>query len=157
MIDNMEAWQIWLAIGIGLFALETIVPGFVLGCLGVGALLTVIPSYFDISFNAQLVLFSIASILSFFLLRPFVLKWMDGDKRVKTNVDFLIGQLGIVSKDFDNTLKKGRVRAAGDDWLALNVGDESLKIGDPVIVTGVDSITLLVKKKQTTSKTQNIN
>ena len=33
-----EVWQLWIAAAIGLIILEVFVPGFVLACLGVGAL-----------------------------------------------------------------------------------------------------------------------
>lgn len=145
-MEIFEAWQIWLAIGIGLLALEAIVPGFVLGSFAIGALVTIVPAALGLSMSIQIIIFSIASVISFLLLRPFVMKYLDKGEVVKLNADGLVGQRGVVSIAFDHQLKKGRVRVAGDDWVALNLGNEELSINDVIVVEKVDSITLEVRK-----------
>jgi len=49
-----EAWQIWIAVGLGLMVLEVFVPGFVLACLGLGSFGGAIAAYLEASFEMQL-------------------------------------------------------------------------------------------------------
>ena len=148
----MDPWQYWLIIGIILFALETIIPGFVLGCLGIGALATVFVALFDVSLEGQLIAFAIISLLSFIGIRPFILRYLNRGTDISTNVDSLIGKTAEVSKAFDNKLHRGRVKIDGDDWLAYTETPTSLKKHDLVKILKVDSNTLLVEPLKNNDK-----
>ena len=142
---NFFQWEYWVALALVLLILEIFLPGFVLFCLGVGCLGGALAEFLDLSVNWQLVFFSITSLLSFFLLRPLLMKrfWSKGD--LKTNTDALIGQRGKVSQDFDPTMKLGRVTVGGDDWRAETLEGEVLSRGSVVEIVRVESNTLIVK------------
>ena len=69
-----EAWQIWIAVGLGLMVLEVFVPGFVLACLGLGSLGGATAAYLEASFEMQLVVSALTALVAFVFLRPFALK-----------------------------------------------------------------------------------
>ncbi len=144
MMDFFQ-WHWWAAAAILLFIAEIFVPGFFLLCLGVGAAGASITAAVGLNSSVQLVAFSAFSLLSFFTIRPILMKRMWKGPDVKTNVDALVGQRGKVTQEFDPALRLGRVAAAGDDWRAECVNDTALRIGDIIEVVRVESNTLIVK------------
>ncbi len=146
----MTYWQIWLSIGLVLFALEVFTSGFVLGCLGIGAFLTVLFTLIvDTSLPYQLIIFAIGSLLSLVFIRPLVTRLYGED--VPMNIYSLVGKIAIVSKEFDPNTHIGRVKIDGDDWRALVETEEDaseLSIGSPVSIVKVDSNTLIIKPKK---------
>ncbi len=141
----MTAWQIWLTLGLIFFAFEIFTPGFVLGCLGIGAFLTLPFTFFEISIWGQLILFAITTVLSFFFIRPLVVR-LYGDS-VPMNVYSLVGKSAIVTRSFDPKSHIGRVKIDGDDWRAVleDESEVSLNAGDLVRIEAVDSNTLIVQ------------
>ncbi len=144
MMDFFQ-WHWWAAAAILLFIAEIFVPGFFLFCLGVGAAGASLVAAIGLGSSAQLVAFSAFSLLSFFTIRPILMKRMWKGPDVKTNIDALVGQRGKVTQEFDPALRLGRVAAAGDDWRAECENDTALRIGDLVEVVRVESNTLIVK------------
>jgi membrane protein implicated in regulation of membrane protease activity len=145
MIMELFQWHWWAAAGILLFIAEIFVPGFFLLCLGVGAAGASMVAALGLGSSAQLIAFSAFSLLSFFTIRPLLMKRMWKGSEVKTNMDALVGQRGKVTQEFDPALRLGRVAAAGDDWRAECTNDTALRIGDLVEVVRVESNTLVVK------------
>lgn len=144
MMDFFQ-WHWWAAAAILLFIAEIFVPGFFLLCLGVGAAGASVTAAIGLNSSVQLIAFSAFSLLSFFTVRPILMKRMWKGPDVKTNVDALVGQRGKVTQEFDPALRLGRVAAAGDDWRAECVNDTALRIGDIIEVVRVESNTLIVK------------
>ncbi|MBL7982730.1 MAG: NfeD family protein [Flavobacteriales bacterium] len=144
MMDFFQ-WHWWAAAAILLFIAEIFVPGFFLLCLGVGAAGASFTAAIGLNSSVQLIAFSAFSLLSFFTIRPILMKRMWKGPDVKTNVDALVGQRGKVTQEFDPALRLGRVAAAGDDWRAECVNDTALRIGDIIEVVRVESNTLIVK------------
>ena len=103
-----EAWQIWIAVGLGLMVLEVFVPGFVLACLGLGSFGGAIAAYLEASFEMQLVVSALTALVAFIFLRPFALKMgFSGNERL-SGVDALLGRECIVTQDFDPASGLGR-------------------------------------------------
>jgi len=143
----MEYWHLWIAAGFILFIVEIFAPGFVLACLGIGALGAGVTALYTDSLEIQLTVFSVISIICFFLVRPLAVKAFFKDDNFKSNTDVLVGKTAEVSKDFNPSLKRGRVKIDGDDWRAETEIDESLSTGDIVEIIRVESNTLIVTKK----------
>jgi len=140
-------WHIWIILATLLFLVEIFLPGFVLACLGIGALGAAISALFIESIELELTIFSILSIASFFLVRPFALKTLFKEDNFKSNVDVLIGKSAEVTEAFSEKLQRGRVKIDGDDWRAETVELETLVPGDVVTIIKVESNTLIVTKK----------
>jgi len=129
---HLEPWHIWLIIGIALFIIEIFTPAFVAGSLGVGAILSAIGAVaFNLSFNMQLVVFGVFSLLSFFAIRPIFLKYLDKSE-IETNVDAMIGRQGVVIKPIEKG-QYGYVKIDGDQWRAV-AEDNALVIEKDAIV-----------------------
>lgn len=138
-------WHWWAAVAIVLLIAEIFVPGFWLFCVSIGCLAASAGAAAGAGPIAQLILCASAALLSFFTLRPLLMKRMWKGPEVRTNVDALVGQRGRVSQDFEPGLRLGRVAVGGDDWRAECINDRALRTGDLVEVVRVDSNTLIVK------------
>ena len=144
----MVLWKLWIIVGVALFAAEIFVPGFFSACVGVAFFVTAIPAFFELSIKEQIVIFSIANLVIFFGMRPFFLKYLSPSKNeTKTNVDALIGQIGVVSEAIDANNTQGRVKAGGDDWRALSSHGGAIAAGQKVVVLRVDGTKLIVEPK----------
>lgn len=138
-------WHWWAAAALILFIAEIFLPGFWLVSLGIGCAGGSIAAALGLAPEWQLVLFSGFSLLSFFTIRPLLMKRMFKGPEVRTNVDALVGQRGRVSQDFEPALRLGRVAVGGDDWRAECINERALRIGDIVEVVRVESNTVIVK------------
>ena len=146
---EISPWLVWFAAAIVLMVLEVFVPGFVLGCLAIGALGGMVASWVTDSWEIQLLVASVGAASAFVFIRPFALKKLFRENELKTNIDSLIGRRARVSQSFDQELLKGRVAVDGDDWMAISYEQGELHQGAVVIIEKVDSNTLIVKPLNT--------
>lgn len=65
---------------------------------------------------------------------------------VLTNVDAMIGNVAKVTETINNLEQTGRVYFEGNDWSAQSEKNEIISTGKNVIITKVNSITLIVKQ-----------
>lgn len=143
----MEYYQIWLIAAIVLVIIELLTAGFGVICFAIGALFSALVAFLDANLVWQLVVFAVASVLSFVFLRPVLLRLLDKkSKDVKTNADALIGKTAIVSETVDPDKNLGRVAVDGDDWKAVSADGSVINKGEKVQIVSRDSIILTVKK-----------
>jgi membrane protein implicated in regulation of membrane protease activity len=143
---------LWFLLGLSLILLEFVVPGVILVFFGIGAWAAAITTYFGLtaSFQSQLLVFGVTSILFLVALR----KWIRGkfyghvaDVQDQTqNLDEFSGQTVVVLEDVIPNKMEGAVEFKGARWRA--VCDEHIKKGEIAIITGVDGIILKVRKKE---------
>jgi membrane protein implicated in regulation of membrane protease activity len=116
---ELEIWHIWIILAVILLIVEIFTPAFLAACLAIGCIFAGISSSMAFGVKIQLLAFSIGTLISFFGVRPFILKY--GHKKsgdLKTNVDALVGKSGKVTVTIDNFQNQGRVTVEGDDWKA---------------------------------------
>lgn len=144
---EFELWHIWLLAALLFFIMEIFVPSFVLFNFGIGALIGSLVAGMDVSLEWQIVAFSAGTLLSFFLIRPFMRKiaYKRSDD-TKTNVDAMIGRLATVSEEISNENNRGRVLLDGDDWKARSLGNDVIPAGTTVEIVQLNSIVVTVKK-----------
>lgn len=144
-MDFFFEWHWWAGAALVLLIAEIFVPGFFLLCLGIGCAGGSLAAWAGAGEGGQLIAFSIVALISFFTIRPLLMKkfWKDGG--TKTNVDALLGRRARVTQDFEPSLRLGRVAIDGDDWRAECTTDRALRQGDIVEIVRVDSNTLIVK------------
>jgi membrane-bound serine protease (ClpP class) len=143
---------LWFLLGLALIFLEFVVPGVILVFFGIGAWAAAATTHFGLtaSFQSQLLVFAVTSILLLVVLR----KWIKGkfyghvgDVQDQTkNLDEFSGQSVVVLQDVIPNKMEGAVEFKGARWRA--VSDEHIKNGEMAIITGVDGITLKVRKKE---------
>lgn len=148
-----ETWQLWVAIGLALMVLEVFVPGFVLACLGLGSFGGSLAAFANLSFEWQLVISALTSLIAFIFLRPVALKMgFSGEEKV-SGVDALIGKECTVTQAFDVETGLGRCKIDGDDWRAKlsQLSDvPHANVGQVVTIDMVESNTLIVSLKSST-------
>ncbi len=144
---EFEIWHYWLAAALIFFIFEMVVPSFVVFNFGIGSLFGCLAASINLSFEWQLALFSLATLSSFFLIRPALKKWAyQRSQKIKTNIEALIGRIGIVSETIDPVTGKGRVKLDGDDWMARTGSPGIIPTNTRVKITDVNSIILTVEQ-----------
>ena len=78
-------WQFWLIAAGIFFIIEMATVGFLVFWFGIGALVTMLVSFFIPNPYIQAVVFLVTSTLLIFLTKPFVNKFINKDKSVATN------------------------------------------------------------------------
>jgi inner membrane protein len=138
---------IWFIIGLVLFLLELVVPGFVIFFFGFGAWVTALICLIaNPGINLQIIIFAVASVLSLLALRKIIQKkffYSKGEHSEAVEDEFT-GKEALALTDF-NPGKKGKVEFKGTTWDAecKSVINE----GQTVIIIKKESFKLIVKPK----------
>ena len=136
-------WLIWLSAGIILAILEVFTPGFFIVGIGVSLAITALFSAMGLPFWVQLLVCGVMILIFFLLVRPLVMKIPHSDSK-KTGTAALMGEEGIVVETITR-IEGGRVKVGGEVWKAKS--DETIEKDSLVIVTGVEGVTLNVRRK----------
>lgn len=150
MIDYFaeNLWQMWALVSVVCLILELTNGDFFIICFAIGAAISSVLSACGLSFYAGLAVFSIASVLSIFFVRPTMLRRLhkNEDNRA-SNADALLGRIGTVSERIEEN-GFGRVAIDGDDWKAIASDGKLVEKGAKVKVVGRESIILTVEKEK---------
>ena len=141
-----ETWQAWLIAGGVLFILELFTPGFVLAVFGGACVITALPAALGAPLWVLIVTFIVSTIGFAIGVRPVLLR-KTGAPPARTNADALVGREGKVVEAVDNRSSSGRVLVEGDDWRAVSETDETIALGEQVIVKRVESNRLHVSRR----------
>ena len=136
-------WLIWLSAGIILAILEVFTPGFFIVGIGVSMAITALFSAMGLPFWVQLLVCGVMILIFFLLVRPLVMKIPHSDSK-KTGTAALMGEEGIVVETITR-IEGGRVKVGGEVWKAKS--DEPIEKDLLVVVTGVEGVTLNVRRK----------
>jgi membrane protein implicated in regulation of membrane protease activity len=146
-MESIEIWQIWLIVAVVFFVVEIFSSTFVFLCFSLGCVISSIFAYFGVVGWVQLLAFSIVTLISFFTVRPFMIKYAyRKSEKVKTNVDALVGKRGRVTETIDLKKNTGRVFVHGDDWKAESEDGEIIQQDEQIEVKKVNSTILIVTK-----------
>ena len=143
----LQAAVIWFIIGFVFFLLEFVVPGLILFFFAVGAWIVAILSLFiDLSFNLQLIIFVISSVVTIFLLRNWVKKMLYGNKKsTELLEDEFLGKIAR-SETTITPGNNGKVNFKGTSWQAAS--EDFIEAGENVTIVGNESILLIVKSNK---------
>lgn len=135
----------WLFIFVILLFIESITFNLITIWFAVGALGAFVATYFTDALVWQFLVFTIVTTVSLVSTRPLVKKLLKGRTHIKTNLDSVIGAVGIVHVDIKpNAI--GRVTVLGKDWAAKS--DKLIKAGSKVEILDIEGVKLIVKKKE---------
>lgn len=145
----MHDWHGWIIAALLLFIAEMFVPGFWLACVALGSLAAGLVALLPIGMPLQVVTFAVTTLASFVGVRPFLVRHfqLGHGTGVRTNVDALIGKIGLVSEKIDPVTRRGRVIVDGEDWRGATMDETALEPGTRITVIQVDGTTLLVEKE----------
>ena len=132
----------WLILFVILLVIELFTVNLVSIWFAVGALAAGLVSYFIENMMIQIAVFIIVSAISLLLTNKFVEKLRNG-KIVPTNLDRVIGKIGIVTEEITK-LEPGEVKVDGKRWSAIST--KKIKVGRKVEILSIDGVKLHVKE-----------
>jgi len=138
---------IWFLVGLALLIIEFMLPGLIIAFFGVGAIIVAIVCLItDISVEAQLIIFIVASVLSLLCLRSWLkgifIGHVKGRQDMTEDLKEFVGERAVVVEKI-SPKAGGRVELHGTNWTAE--ADAEIPEGTAVEVTGKDNLTLKVK------------
>jgi len=139
---------VWFIIGLVLFLLELVLPGFVIFFFGVGAWLTALLCLIaDPGLNLQAIVFATTSILSLVALRKIIQKkfFYSKDELSRDVEDEFSGREAVAISDFGPG-KNGKVEFKGTQWQAESAS--AVREGDRVIIKVKENFKLFVEPKK---------
>ena len=134
---------VWFAIFILLLLIEIFTVNLVTIWFALGALASIVSTYFTDNVIIQIVIFIVVSVLMLIILKPITKKFKI--KHVTaTNLDRVVGMEAIVTEEISKN-KVGEVRVDGKKWSA--VSDETIPKDAVVKVQKIEGVKLIVKKE----------
>ena len=137
----------WFILGLGLFLLELVVPGFFIFFFGLGAWITALFCLIgNPGTNLQIIIFAITSVISLAALRSIIQKkFFYSKKNLSEEVeDEFTGREALATTDFGPD-KYGKVEFKGTTWDAESKFEISKK--QSVVIINKESFKLNVKPK----------
>ena len=135
---------IWFVLLVGFLMIESSTVAMVSIWFAAGALVALILSLLQVQLWVQVAAFLIVSCALLAALRPFVRKFIE-PKIVKTNVDSVVGSLGVVTQQIDNLQPAGQVKLGAMEWTARSASDESIPVGTRVRVVRIEGVKAIVE------------
>ena len=131
----------WLIIFIFLIFVEIATVNLVSIWFAIGAIASCILSIYVDNLIIQLGCFVITSTICLILTKSIISK-IKNHKITPTNLDRVIGDIGIVTKNIDE-FNNGEVKVDGKTWTATS--KETLKVGTKVKIVSINGVKLNVK------------
>jgi len=144
---DLWLWLVFIIVGLLLVLLELIIgveTGFDLVIIGSAFILGGLVAWPFHSWVLPLIVTSLICVIYVVIGRRYVHRWT-AVKKVKTNIDAIIGREGLVLKNIARNVD-GRVRVGSQRWRAR--AEEDIKEGDEIVVTGISGSTLIVEKNK---------
>lgn len=135
----------WLVAAAVFVVIEIMTMGLTTIWFAGGALVGAVMAAVSLPLWSQIIAFAVISVILLILTRPWALKYVNS-RTIKTNVDSLIGQNGLVTQDIDNLNAKGQVKVRGQIWTARSISDEvKLHEGQKVSIESISGVKVIVK------------
>ncbi len=138
---------IWLIFSAVLVVAEIISLGLTTVWFAIGALAAALAAFLNVKFSIQLIIFAVVSLVLLVLMGPLARKHLMKEPE-KTNVEGLIGKIGVVKSTIDNLKAEGVVMLNGTEWSARSENDEIIEADCQVEVCSISGVKLIVKKVQ---------
>ena len=138
----------WFLLGLGLFLLELVIPGFFIFFFGLGAWVTALVCLIaNPGTNLQIIIFAVISVISLIGLRRIIQKKFFYSKGTQSEdvEDEFTGKEAIAKTDFGG-IKNGKVEFKGTTWNAESTAE--IKEGQRVVIKEKDSFKLIVEPKK---------
>ena len=136
---------LWLALLVVSVVLECVISKGIFLSFIPGALAGVILGFFTEPW-VQLLVFIVLFFLSFFLLRPFVKRFVGKKKKQPFTVESAVGTRTVVVERLDNLAGRGAVTVAGMEWAARTVSDDIvIEAGTTVEIIAVEGVKFICR------------
>jgi len=138
---------VWLGLIVVLTIIEAATVSLTTIWFAAGSLLAFFMALLNLSVGIQIVVFLVSSTLLIIFTRPIALKYLKVG-RVRTNVESLIGETGLVVMDIAPH-KTGQVKVKGQVWTAVSKNGEPISKDSEVIIDAIEGVKLIVVQKNT--------
>jgi inner membrane protein len=147
----MTEFWVWLVLAVLFFVAEMLTTGFVLMWLGMGALVAALLAFTHLAgFGLQMSAFLVVSVGLIVASRTIferLLPTADGGRRLKTGIENLPGQVGVVVEPSAADTGEAAVRVFGSVWRAFPAQDElPLRKGERVQVERIEGVSVFVRR-----------
>lgn len=139
---------VWLGILVILLIVEALTLGLTTIWFAGGAAAALVASLLGANIWVELGIFLAVSLLLLIFTRPAAVRYMNSKATLKTNVDSLIGEQGVVSEQIDNLQGTGKVKLSDVFWTARSEQGEIIEKGAVVEILRVDGVKLIVRKRE---------
>ncbi len=138
---------VWFAIFLALITVEALTADLLTIWFMPGAAVCVILAALEVPVPIQVAVFFAVSIVMLILSKTVLKKYFIQKKNGKTNLDLIIGEVGIVVEDIDNIAAKGCVKVKFQLWTARAADSEAIiKAGDKVKIIAIEGVKLICEK-----------
>ncbi|RME03363.1 MAG: NfeD family protein [Planctomycetota bacterium] len=145
MFELMD-WHLWLISGMVLAIAEMLMPGFWILCFSFGAFAGGLTGYLGYDLASQIGVFSGVSALLVIFIRPLALKFFHkSSPEIETNINALIGQMGLVVREIKGRLETGKVKVGGEIWSAISQIDLPIPEGKQVVIKKIEGNKVIVE------------
>ena len=137
-------WAGWLIVAGICFVIEIYTIGFFVFWFGIGALITMLSSFFISSIYIQAMIFVISSSLLLLFTKPLSKKFIKEDQTTSTNVYSIIGKDALVIESINNITCEGKIKINGEIWSAIS--DTNIEKDTKVKVLSINGVKAKVEK-----------
>ena len=134
---------LWLVLTVILLITEAATVTVVSLWFAAGALAAMAMALAGGSIWLQVLVFLVVSAAALTALRPLVRKYLT-PKLTATNIDSLIGSIGIVTAAIDNIAASGQIKLKGMEWTARSSSGELIETGTKVRVDKIEGVKVFV-------------
>lgn len=142
----MEAYY-WFGIAAILIIVEIITLGLTTIWFAAGALIAGFLNMLEMNIWIQLGAFILVSFVMLVVTRPLAVKYLN-TRTQKTNVDSLLGEICLVSKDINNLKGEGQVVVRGQEWTARSQDGSLISKGVKVRIARIEGVKLIVEPSE---------
>lgn len=134
----------WSVIVIAAIIIEVSTVALTSIWFALGGLIALIMAIFNVDFVWQLLAFTGVSIISLLATRP-IAKKMNTKDVIHTNADKIIQMIGVVTTTIPAG-EIGEIRVNSELWRAKSADEETIEVGEKVIVNGLDGNKVIVSR-----------
>ena len=135
----------WLGVVVVSVIAEAMTVGLVSIWFAPGALISMFLALCGVPPVVQVIVFILASFFGVYFMRGVVKKYIRPGP-VKTNVDAVIGERGIITERVDNLSGCGQVKVKGQIWSARAMDEDIIfEVGEIVTVMAIEGVKLICK------------
>lgn len=137
---------VWLVVSAVLIVAEIISLGLTTIWFAIGALAAAFAAFLGAGISVQLIAFAVISVVFLVFTAPVARKHFMGQPE-KTNIEGLVGMIGVVTDTIDNLKSEGTVSLNGLEWSARSENGESIEKDCRVSVVSISGVKLIVKRE----------
>ena len=137
---------VWLVVSAALIVAEIISLGLTTIWFAIGALAAALAAFLGAGISIQLIVFAVLSLVFLIFTAPVARKHFMRQPE-KTNVESLVGMIGVVTDAIDNLKSEGTVSLNGQEWSARSESGANIVKDCRVSVVSISGVKLIVKRE----------